>query len=98
MGTLGYQQGAGVGRRALSHGRGTTMAAKAKKTDADEEAEGEATEETAESSDAEQPKGRFSLKLILIMVGGVAVLGGGGTGAYLMFGHSKETKPAVAAV
>ena len=74
------------------------MAAKAKKTDADEEAEGEATEETAESSDAEQPKGRFSLKLILIMVGGVAVLGGGGTGAYLMFGHSKETKPAVAAV
>ena len=26
------------------------------------------------------------------------MLGGGGTGAYLMFGHSKETKPAVAVV
>jgi flagellar FliL protein len=74
------------------------MAAKAKKTDADEEEEAQATEETAESGDAEQPKGRFSLKLILIVVGAVAVLGGGGTGAYLMFGSSKETKPAVAAV
>jgi flagellar protein FliL len=28
----------------------------------------------------------------------VVVLGGGGTGAYLMFGGSKETKPAVAVV
>jgi flagellar FliL protein len=28
----------------------------------------------------------------------VAVLGGGGTGAYLMFGHSKEAKPAAAVV
>ena len=74
------------------------MAAKAKKTDADEEEEGQATEETAESGDAEQPKGRSSLKLILIIVAGVAVLGGGGTGAYLMFGSSKDTKPAVAAV
>src|SRR5262245_3395848 len=76
----------------------STMAAKAKKTDADEEEEGEATEETAESGEGEKPKGRFSLKLILMMVGGVAVLGGGGTGAYLMLGGSKETKPAVAVV
>ena len=74
------------------------MAAKAKKTDADEEEEGEATEETAESGEGEKPKRRFSLKFILIIVGAVAVLGGGGTGAYLMFGHSKETKPAVAVV
>jgi flagellar protein FliL len=72
------------------------MAAKARKTDADEEEE-EATEETAES-EGEKPKRRFSLKFILIIVGAVAVLGGGGTGAYLMFGHSKETKPAVAVV
>jgi flagellar protein FliL len=74
------------------------MAAKAKKTDADEEEEAEATEETAESGEGEKPKGRFSLKLILMMVGAVVVLGGGGTGAYLMFGGSKETKPAVAVV
>jgi flagellar protein FliL len=74
------------------------MAAKAKKTDADEEEEPEATEETAESGEGEKPKGRFSLKLILMMVGAVVVLGGGGTGAYLMFGGSKETKPAVAVV
>jgi flagellar protein FliL len=74
------------------------MAAKAKKTDADEEEEAEATEETAESGEGEKPKGRFSLKLILMMVGAVVVLGGGGTGAYLMFGASKDTKPAVAVV
>jgi flagellar protein FliL len=74
------------------------MAAKAKKTNADEEEEAEATEEAAESGEGEKPKRRFSLKFILIIVGAVAVLGGGGTGAYLMFGHSKETKPAVAVV
>jgi flagellar FliL protein len=74
------------------------MAAKAKKTDADEEAEAETTEETAESGEGEKPQGRFSLKRILIIVGALAVLGGGGAGAYLMFGHGKETKPAVAAV
>jgi flagellar FliL protein len=74
------------------------MAAKAKKTDADEEEEAEATEETAESGEGEKPKGRFSLKLILMMVGAVVVLGGGGIGAYLMLGGSKETKPAVVAV
>jgi flagellar FliL protein len=72
------------------------MAAKAKKT-ADEEEE-EATEETAESGEGEKPKRRFSLKFILVIMGAVVLLGGGGTGAYLMFGHSKETKPAVAAV
>ncbi len=73
------------------------MAAKAKKTDADEEEESEAVEETEESGEAEKPKRRFSLKLILIIVAAVAVLGGG-TGAYLMFGHSKEAKPAAAVV
>jgi len=73
------------------------MAAKAKKTDADEEEE-EATEEAAESGEGEKPKRRFSLKFILVIMGAVVLLGGGGTGAYLMFGHSKETKPAVAAV
>jgi flagellar FliL protein len=72
--------------------------AKAKKTDADEEEEGQAAEATEESGEGEKPKGRFSLKLILMMVGAVVVLGGGGTGAYLMFGSSKETKPAAAVV
>ena len=71
------------------------MAAKAKNAEADDDEE-EATGDAAESSDEAKPKGRFSLKLILIIVGGVAVLGGGGTGAYLMFGGSKEAKPAVA--
>jgi flagellar protein FliL len=85
-------------RRRNSQDEASIMAAKAKKTDADEEEEGQATEEAAESGDAERPKGRFSLKLILIVVGAVAVLGGGGTGGYLMFGSSKETKPVVAAV
>jgi flagellar protein FliL len=75
------------------------MAAKAKKSDVDEEEEeAEAVEETEESGEGEKPKGRFSLKFILIIVGAVAVLGGGGTGAYLMFGHSKEAKPAAAVV
>ena len=74
------------------------MAAKAKKTDADEEEEAEATEETAESGEGQKPKRRFSLKLILMIVGAVVVLGGGGTGGYLMFGGSKETKPVVAVV
>ncbi len=72
------------------------MAAKAKNADADEE-EGEAAGDT-ESTDGAKPKGRFSLKLILIIVGAVAVLGGGGTGAYLMFGGHKEEKAAVAVV
>jgi flagellar FliL protein len=74
------------------------MAAKAKKTDADADEEEQEAEETAESGEGEKPKRRFSLKFILIIVGAAAVLGGGGTGAYLMFGHSKETKPAVAVV
>jgi len=75
------------------------MAAKAKKNDANEEEdEAEAVEETEESGEGEKPKGRFSLKFILIIMGAVVVLGGGGTGAYLMFGHSKEAKPAAAVV
>ncbi|HKA82000.1 MAG TPA: flagellar basal body-associated protein FliL [Xanthobacteraceae bacterium] len=53
-----------------------------------EEAEGE------EGDEGERPKRRFSLKLIMIVVGAVAVLGGGGTAGYLMFGGSHEAKPA----
>jgi flagellar protein FliL len=73
------------------------MAAKAKKADDDEDDVDEGAD-AAESIEGEQPKGRFSLKLILIVVAAVAVLGGGGAGAYFMFGRHKEQKPAVAAV
>jgi flagellar FliL protein len=69
------------------------MAAKAKKA----EDEVEASDDGAESTDGEQPKGRFSLKMILIVAGAVAMLGGGG-GAYFMFFGHKEAKPEVAVV
>src|SRR5262245_16449028 len=42
-------------------------------------------------------KGRFSRKLIMIIVGAVAVLGGGGAGAYFFLLGSHDTKAAGAA-
>jgi flagellar FliL protein len=74
------------------------MAAKAKKKTDDEEDDVEASGDGAESTEGEQPKGRFSLKMILIAVGAVAVLGGGGGGGYFMFFGHKEAKPEVAVV
>jgi flagellar FliL protein len=72
------------------------MAAKAKKTDDEDDIE--ANGDGAESTEGEKPKGRFSLKLILIIVGAVAVVGGGGAGAYFTFFGHKEAKPEVAVV
>jgi flagellar FliL protein len=60
------------------------MAAKAKKA---EDGEGEA--------EVAKPKRKFSLKLIIMVVGALVVIGGGGAGGYLMFaGGHKETKTA----
>src|SRR5262245_25569409 len=73
------------------------MAAKAKKKTDDEEDDVEASD-GAESTEGEQSKGRFSLKMILIVAGAVAVIGGGGAGAYFMFFGHKEAKPEIAVV
>jgi flagellar FliL protein len=66
------------------------MADKKKKAEAD--APGD--EAAADAKPA--PKGKFSLKMILMAVGGLAVLGGGGTGAYMFF-FKKKPEVAVAA-
>jgi flagellar FliL protein len=71
------------------------MAAKAKKAAA-EEAEAEEAEGTAEA--APKPKRKLSLKLIIIVVAALAVIGGGGTAGWFMFGGSKEAKPVAAVV
>jgi flagellar FliL protein len=71
------------------------MAAKAKKSDDDEDAGGDAAGEATEGG---KPSGWLSLKMIIIMGVAVAVLGGGGTGAYLMLRGSKEVKPAAVIV
>jgi flagellar FliL protein len=71
------------------------MASKPKKN---EEAETEAEAEPQEGGEGEAPaKKRLPLKLIIMAVGGIAALGGAGTGAYLLFSH-KESKPVEAAV
>jgi flagellar FliL protein len=69
-------------------------AAKAKQAEAEieDEPEGEA-EKPAAKSKFKLP----SLKLMIIAAAGIAVLGGGGIGAYLFFGRGHE-KPAQAAV
>jgi flagellar FliL protein len=66
------------------------MADKKKKAEAD--APGD--EAAADAKPA--PKRKFSLKIILMAVGGLAVLGGGGTGAYIFF-FKKKPEVAVAA-
>jgi flagellar FliL protein len=68
------------------------MASKPKKVAAADDADDEGEAEAA------QPKRKLPLKLIIIAAGALVVLGGGGTAGYLMLGHSKESKPAVAAV
>ena len=69
------------------------MAAKAKNAEA--EAKDEAEEAEGEGA---QPKRKLPLKLIVIVAAGFVVLGGGGVGAYALFHHKAEEKPASAAV
>jgi flagellar FliL protein len=73
------------------------MAAKAKKAD---EVEAEAEDEDAEgAAEAAKPKSKLSLKLIIMVVGALAVLGGGGYGGYRMFaGGHEEAQPTAVAV
>jgi flagellar protein FliL len=74
---------------------GLYMASKPKEA-AKKEAEDEATEQEAEGASA--PKKKLPIKLIAMAVGGLVVLGGGGTGAYMAFSGPKEVKPAPTAV
>jgi flagellar FliL protein len=69
------------------------MAAKAKAASADE-AEAEVSDDGGKSA----KKGGLPIKLIIMAVGGLAVLGGGGFGAYAMLKPKPAEKPAVAAV
>jgi flagellar protein FliL len=76
-------------------GRNKAMAPKPKRADIEEaqaKAAGEADEETEDPS--APSKRKFPLKLIIIAAAAVAVLGSGGTAAYLTFGGAKETKAA----
>jgi flagellar FliL protein len=68
------------------------MAAKAKDKEPDEEVEGE------EGAEKAAPKPRLPLKLIAVVAGGVVAAGALGTGAYMLFGGSHESKAAVAVV
>ncbi len=57
-----------------------------------------AAPEAEEADGAAKPKRKLPLKLILIAAGALVVLGGGGTGAYLMFfSHAKAEKAATPA-
>jgi flagellar protein FliL len=70
------------------------MAKKAKPA----EPEPEVTEETEGAEGAPVKKRKFSLKLILIAAAGVVLIGGGAAGAYAVFGHASEHKPAAPVV
>jgi flagellar protein FliL len=71
---------------------GLVMASKTK--EAEPEGEGGAAKE----GDTEQPKRKLPLRLIMIAVGGLVVLGGAGTGAFMFLGHhGEEAKPVAAA-
>jgi flagellar FliL protein len=65
-------------------------------------AQGTAKAKTADAVDAEGgPKkagllGKFSLKTIIMAVGGLVVVGGGGFGAMKLLHHEEEKKPVVA--
>lgn len=57
----------------------------------DKQAEEQSTEAEGEEAKAAPVKRKFSLKLILIAVGGVVALGAvGGGGYYFLFGHKKQ--------
>jgi flagellar FliL protein len=68
------------------------MALKPKEAAKGKEAEAEEAEQDAEG--ASPPKRQLPIKLILMVVGGLAVVGGGGIGAYVAFSGPKEVKPA----
>jgi len=65
------------------------MAAKAKTADADDEAEG------GEAGQA--PKRKLSLKLMIMIGGGVVLLAGVGVGGYMMLGHKAPAETVAAA-
>jgi len=66
------------------------MAAKAKQAVAEPEEEAEAdAEQTAAKSKRKLP----SMKVMIMAAAGLLVVGGGGTGGYLYFGHSKPAQP-----
>jgi flagellar protein FliL len=59
----------------------------------------EADTKEADGQEAAAPKRRFSLKLILMAVGGLVVLAGlGGGGWYFLLGHHTETAAAAAQI
>jgi flagellar FliL protein len=68
----------------------------AKKKQAEAEAASDGGDEGAADGQASAPKKKFSLKMILMAVGALAILGGGGTGAY-MFIFKKKPEVAAAA-
>jgi len=73
-------------------------AAKAKQAEAEHD---DAPEEEDAEAAAPAAKSKFklpSLKLMIIAAAGVAVLGGGGVGAYLIFGGASHDKPAHASI
>jgi flagellar FliL protein len=74
------------------------MALKPKEA-AKKESDDESAEQEAEG--AQKPKGKLAnlpIKLIAMVVGGLVVVGGGGTGAYMAFSGPKEVKPPPSAV
>jgi flagellar FliL protein len=66
------------------------MAAKAKAAEADDEAEGGEGAEQA-------PKRKLSLKLMIMIGGGVVLLAGVGVGGYMMLGHKAPAETVAAA-
>jgi flagellar FliL protein len=69
-------------------------AAKAKQADADAKADNEPDDEAG--AKAAKPAKKFSLKMIIIAVAGLAVVGGGGTFGYMhFFGGPKKEEAAV---
>jgi flagellar FliL protein len=74
--------------RARSRKSGTAMAKNETQTET-AETEGQETQAAA-------PKRRFSLKLILMAVGGVVALGAVGGGSWFFFGHHADTANAAA--
>jgi flagellar FliL protein len=72
------------------------MASKPKEMAKTDEPELEGAEQDAEG--ASPQRRRLPVKMILIAVGALAVVGGGGAGAYFAFSAPKQDKPAAAVV
>jgi flagellar FliL protein len=73
------------------------MAAKAKEPEKQPESEPAAAEGAAAASQPSGWKRLLTWKMIAIIGAGVVLVGGGGTTAWLMLGHGKDAKAAVAA-